>query len=575
MSVMVKRRLFLGVIILCLLAATTIVSRPPAHGVRDTLIVAELQPATLRKDRCYVVTDAASDADCSTGAGSILNICCSNGTTYFAVGDGAGAGSYDLDIDGDVGGAQIITNAETLQMDGGTAITTTMSLNQVSIGVTPNSLDFTEFLDTMAIDPGAADPGIQTILIGDNERFLFAATDTGSTGATDNPFAITLQWDENVDAADTRLGVSILSTNDNTFADSGTTTVMEIRTVPTANNGQYTHMLDLVHGEDLADTMDNGLRIGGNTANSIIRGINVSNANLAIAIDIGQNPITSSGILTIGTILSGPLFHPDTTRIDLVTDGGTVSIDGGYDAADITLGIVPQLRVGDDHILQLPEIDAAIKTNDGSGANDRLAIFTEVLPVANRCLEINATGQLITAAGACGTGTTTTTVNDLLPSTDWVIPLSAGALEVVFGSTFPRTTLDFDDTTDESVYIEYHLPTGYRTADAFTVTINWSANSTDVANQACWCISAADFAASAGADPAVEETVCEDDAPTGTVNQRIETIIPLTQASYAGTNGLVLRLFRDSDSGDAGCEGADITGDTRFHSAMLTYGLDL
>ena len=113
-------RLLLCALLIWSVGATTIPSRPPAHGIRDTMTIVELQPANLRKDQCYVVTDAAGDSDCSTGAGTILNICCSNGTSYFAVGDGAGAGSFDLNFAGD-SGAGVVTDAETFTLTGGNA----------------------------------------------------------------------------------------------------------------------------------------------------------------------------------------------------------------------------------------------------------------------------------------------------------------------------------------------------------------------------------------------------------------------------------------------------------------------
>ena len=186
-----------------------------------------------------------------------------------------------------------------------------------------------------------------------------------------------------------------------------------------------------------------------------------------------------------------------------------------------------------------------------------------------------------TVACIGGGGSSTTTVNELLPSTDWVIPQTGGAQEVVFGAggNFPRTFLNFNDEyADESIYLETHLPTGYRIGDAFTATVAWSTTATTGSNpgeQACWCLDAVDIAAGVGIDVAADETQCSDSTPTATANQRRTTLITLTQGSYVGGRALVLRLFRDEDSGDSNCEGAELTVDVRFHGLLLTYGLDL
>lgn len=392
MSVMIKRRLLMGVVILLLVGATTIVSRPPAHGVQGTLTKQELQAANLRKDRCYVVTNAGTDGDCdaTAGNGTIVNICCSNGTSWQPIGDGAGAGSYDLDFAGD-SGTGAITDGETMTLTGGQSITTTALVNDLSIAVTANSIDQVQL--------------------------------------------------------------------------SGT--------------------IDLADGDEL---------------------------NLSA-------------------------ITPD-------------SADEGL--------ILPQKATCDGAVNQAGNI--CYQTGD-----DALCVFDGS---AWDC-------QVLGAAG----GVTTTTVRELLPSTEWVIPQTGGAQEVVFGSTFPRTFLNFnDESADESIYLETHLPTGYRTGDAFTATVAWSTTATTGSNpgeQACWCLSAVDVPAGLDIDAAADETQCSDSSPTATANQRRTTLITMTQGSYTGGRALVLRLFRDEDSGDSNCEGAELTVDVRFHGLLLTYGLDL
>ena len=126
-------RLLLCALVLWCIGATTIPSRPPAHGVRDTVEILELQPANLRKDQCYVITDGLSNTDCGpVGGGTQLNICCSDGVTWTAVGGGGGAGSFDLNFAGD-SGSGVITDAETLTITGGNGVVTTAAVNDLNI----------------------------------------------------------------------------------------------------------------------------------------------------------------------------------------------------------------------------------------------------------------------------------------------------------------------------------------------------------------------------------------------------------------------------------------------------------
>ncbi|MHC4073414.1 MAG: hypothetical protein ACYSW0_22725 [Planctomycetota bacterium] len=93
------------------------------------------------------------------------------------------------------------------------------------------------------------------------------------------------------------------------------------------------------------------------------------------------------------------LNEADTTHV-LVTESATQTLTNKSISGDqIDSGTVPADRAGADHIDALTEIAQAIKTvaND----TDPLAVYTGGNPGSNVCVEMNSSGQLISAGDTC------------------------------------------------------------------------------------------------------------------------------------------------------------------------------
>ena len=107
-------------------------------------------PSTAGTDgRLYVVTDAQTGGDCTTGAGSARALCRDNGGSWGSVGDGGGGGAGDItdvfscasgdcstitmaDTDYlDMSGVTVSTNAEGLRLPGDTTCTANIANGQV------------------------------------------------------------------------------------------------------------------------------------------------------------------------------------------------------------------------------------------------------------------------------------------------------------------------------------------------------------------------------------------------------------------------------------------------------------
>ena len=138
------KHLLLTLFVLCVagLASAQNNITPSASGVSKTTTIGNLQPAALRQNICFVVIDGATATDCTTGGGSTINICCSDGATYIITGDGAGGGSMtSFTAAGDSGGGQTIEDLNTLSILGGTngidtvdSVTDTVTINLYAPG---------------------------------------------------------------------------------------------------------------------------------------------------------------------------------------------------------------------------------------------------------------------------------------------------------------------------------------------------------------------------------------------------------------------------------------------------------
>jgi hypothetical protein len=89
----------------------------------------------------------------------------------------------------------------------------------------------------------------------------------------------------------------------------------------------------------------------------------------------------------------------DTTR-EIILDSATQTLTNkSISGAQIDSGTIPADRAGDDHIDALTEIAQAIKT--AANDTDDLAVWNGALPGGNVCVEMNSSGQLVTAGDTC------------------------------------------------------------------------------------------------------------------------------------------------------------------------------
>jgi len=593
-------------------------AQPPTHGVRGTVTAAELQPASLRTNQCFVVTDAGGAASCA-GGGAIRNICCSDGTNWVVVGDGAGAGSYTFLVDGDTGPVQTVTDAQTLLILGdGTGIDTVVSapdtmtvsfdateVNDITWGNgSEAAIDWT-FNGSAGVDP-VFHFGNGTVEV-DTEQFRIENNVPG--------FAI-LELDDGTDTAtvDFKMEADLISAANSDFrmfVRNGSTLIRIQDWISARNVLNFENYdLEIQTSAPFLAFDDEDLDTNGSDADITVTCDAADSCSMVLGVESGAEAetdmlgiISAAGVsdvrlgATSGAYVSiseaGVITYNGTAQnvgplatVQTLSAGETIAANacGGFKrigsgsslSTDATDTFTTPASAGQGCIMEVCNVNVTFTITLVDNVNFDPATAGNVVLSPNECITVGNTGTIwLELNQAGGGGTTTTTVAQVLPAGEWIIPQSAGPQEEVFGTNFPRTVLAFDPNSDESIFIEEELPSDYRNADAFTVTIAWSTASTDTGNQGCWCIGIADYADGAASDPTAEETVCEDTAPTATGGQRIETSITLTQGNYAAGNGIVLELFRDTDSGDAGCEGADIAAEMRFHSATLIYEVTL
>lgn len=87
------------------------------------------------------------------------------------------------------------------------------------------------------------------------------------------------------------------------------------------------------------------------------------------------------------------------TEWDTIAEIETATTYDFSNASNLDTGTVAVALVGADHIDALTEIAQGIKT--AANDTDPLAVFTGGNPAGNRCVEINASGQLLSAADTC------------------------------------------------------------------------------------------------------------------------------------------------------------------------------
>ena len=439
--------------------------------------------------------------------------------------------------------------------------------------VVNNALDFTELAAAMALDTDTA------IAIGDNETLTITGVDTGTDGAAEVQMRIDFTLDQQASGSDTWTGFLVTSTNDRLLADSDTNNFVEFRTVATTNNGNYTHLLNLVHGENLAGTLLNGLRIAGVTANSMVHAIDISQSTPSLGgINLGLQSIYSSGQLSIG-------HTDDTDNITFESDGpgGFVRIDG--DTIEAAGGLTgPMTGIFNSETTDPAEAGAIRLANlDLVNWESAPASGTEI------GIRVDAGEQfeIVNSVGGIGLVTTTATECISLKTGDASCATTGGCDLVngdfdTQGTNFDYKRASFDASADERATWIFETPTNM-TGLTGVVTVAWLAD--DVAcdggatRDVCWTLDGDSFADAGvwntGALGGTLVSVTDNCATDGSL-QRVA--LPTFTHSMGPDEVGVLVIARDVDGTDgAGCNAAgddDLAANAVIVSARFCFEVD-
>lgn len=144
----------------------------------------------------------------------------------------------------------------------------------------------------------------------------------------------------------------------------------------------------------------------------------------------------------------------------------------------------------------------------------------------------------------------------------WDAPTSNAPNPVCEGTNFRKAVLEFDATTDESIYFKFRLPAGYNATLGMDFIIRWKAAATSA--ETTWCVELARVAVGSTSDPSLPGQAagnCEADTAQGTTLQENEvTIAGVTCTSCVAGDLVYGRLSRDADQ-TLGAGNDDMSGD--------------
>jgi len=414
-----------------------------------------------------------------------------------------------------------------------------LATDEVTADVNLNSLDFTELENVLNLDNVTGDPARQDIVIIDNQTLRFLGTDSGTTGPAGAPIEVNLTYADDADGLDTRYGFNIVVTNDNDNVDGDSSHILRIRTEGTASNGIYETGIFVDHGENFAGTMEDGIRVAGNTAGAITDAIDVSGAGITNALNVGANPIIGAGQLTIGSAASTSVVLATATGNFLYGSTGIVLATGAFigrheeSAGDIAdFGIIRLLSSG-----------VIGWEADTPGVDIRLSVDSTDTPI------------FTSAVGGIGLVTTTATECITFMPGD-----ATGVADTdLAGTNFGNRVLSYSNSADDQGYWNFPVPDNL-TGTLAAVTVYWVVNnglcdggaSADV----CWTLDGDSFADDAvyfGGTMAGTLVSVTDTCGGTTGDLNISTLPSFTHSMTAGELG-VLEIARDIDGTDgAGC----------------------
>lgn len=267
-----------------------------------------------------------------------------------------------------------------------------------------------------------------------------------------------------------------------------------------------------------------------------------------VVMDLSENvsgdvTFNTSNVSVIGS--DAVALTTDTTGNYVASITNGTSITGGNGGSE---GAALTLDVADDSINGTELADAI--TVDGSNLQlgDGGSNYTQV-----------GTNGLLTYAGTAKPARTI-----ILTATGAILPSANFPETNTIGSNVNYKVLDFDDSTDESIYYTFIWPDSW---DGGTITARIRWQSTATTGDTIWALQTACVADAEAVDATLNSDSSVTDTAKGTANQLNDADVASVTITGCAAGELVhVKIRRDADNGSD-----TMTGDARYIYAKLEY----
>lgn len=279
--------------------------------------------------------------------------------------------------------------------------------------------------------------------------------------------------------------------------------------------------------------------------------------------DVTSSPAGEANIfLDFSEVVTGDVLF-DTSNVATIQANSvalTTDTTGDY-LANVTCGTtLTGCAAGSEG--QNPTLSVADDSIDGAKLADNLTIDGTGLKLGDAGSNYTqfGTNGAITYAGTAKPARTIilTATGATMPSTNF--PASA----TIDGTNVDYKVLDFDDSTDESIYYTFQWPDGWDSGN-LTPVVNWQSTSTT--NNVVWAVQVACVADDEAVDASLGSDQSVTDAAKGTANRRNEgSISAFTPSGCAAGELTHIKIRRDADNGSD-----TMTGDARYLFTKLEF----